>query len=87
MGVRIYGDNTNVVEKWVRIRVPVGAVVVNTADSALWRHNVNRRDAEAEWVTERMRGDFFGRGVALEDAGPCLLCEASVRVTLKVTPA
>lgn len=87
VGVRIYGDNTNLVKKWVKIHVPEGNIVVEVPGSATWRHNRSKVDDRPKWVTEHVPGDLFGRGVILEDAGPCLLCEASVRVLLKVKPA
>lgn len=87
LGVRIFGDNTNVVKDWVRVHVPPGNVVVPVKGTATWRHNRAKDDEEARWVTQKIRGDLFGRGVILEDAGPCLLCEATVRVVLRVEPA
>lgn len=86
VGMRVFGDNTNVVEDTVSVYVPEGHVVRLQAGSVLWRHNVGS-DREPRWVDHPVGDEVFGRGAILEDAGPCLLCNATVSVVGIVAPA
>lgn len=87
ISVRIFGDNSNVVEDAVTILVPHGYVLTFIPRSATWRHNRGQSDARIDYVTDAISDAVFGRGQILEDAGPCLLCEATVRVRVRVAPA
>lgn len=77
--VRIFGDNTNVVRDGAIVRVPDGHVVRLVSGSGMWRHNAGN-DQQPTWVEKEVGDELFGRGAILEDASPCLLCEATVSV-------
>lgn len=83
--VFITAANSNQVVASATVDVPPGHVLAFVPGSAKWRHNVGQDEAP-DWVTVEISDEVVNAGVRLEDAPPCLQCEATVTVILTVTP-
>lgn len=80
IAAEIFGTNTNHVDAAVTATVPKGHVVRLLPDTAKWRHNAGT-DSRPNWVTEPVEGrELLQYGAVIEDAPPCLQCEATVTV-------
>ncbi len=79
MYANISGSNTNKVTVSATVRVPEGHVVRLLPDTAEWRHNAGT-DLRPRLVTEPVGNEVLARGAVIEDAAPCLACEATVSV-------
>lgn len=85
VSAQVRGQNTNVVDLAVAVQVPEGAVLTYISGSAKWRHVESiQADADVPYVTEVVNDSIVSTGVVLEDAPPCLRCEATVTILMSV---
>jgi hypothetical protein len=80
----VAGRNTNQVGLRISVIIPENASIDYVPGSTTWRHNPSASDEEAKYVTEVVDDKIVDTGVILEDAGPCLNCEASLRLYFNV---
>lgn len=71
----------------VDVNVPRGGVLQYIPGSAKWRHNASKNDQRPQWTTEPVGDHIVENGIVLEDAAPCLQCEATVTVLARVIRA
>lgn len=81
----VFGSNTNAVEVRTTVNVPErGLVVELQPGTATWRHNSAPENDSPAWETVDISDELYRAGVQLEDAGPCIYCEATVTVLGKI---
>ena len=81
------GSNTDGAMASATVTVPRGHVLQFVPGSAIWRHNTTQDDRSPRWVNTSLADEIVGAGVRLTDAGPCLMCEATVIVRARVVAA
>ncbi|MFI7531481.1 hypothetical protein [Nocardia salmonicida] len=85
IGVQVYGENTNMVNTSTTVRLPRRNLYVEfVPGSAKWTHNLTNVDAMPDWQTQPVCDEVAGRGAVIEDAGSCVLCEATVTILGRV---
>lgn len=82
--VYITSSNSNDVVSSVSVTVPRYNVLNYVSGSAKWTHNETGKDINSRYITEKVSDTAVTNGVLLEDAPPCLKCEAYVTIQARV---
>lgn len=82
----VVAENSNREVDGALIRIPRKGYLKLIPGSVTWRHNQGTDD-EPDWITTRLNDQIVGKGITIEDAQPCVHCEATVRLLLKLKRA
>lgn len=82
--VYITSSSSNDIISSIAITVPRGNVLNYVNGSAKWTHNETGKDISSRYITEGVSDPAATNGVLLEDAPPCLKCDAYVTILARV---